>query len=317
MLADHAIPIEFDGERGDLAHFAVLDKLADAARVAYLVEMDHFIAEKYSFRLLCIRYLASRGWTWFGEELAADRGRRVDEYLRTGDERLLDSVDEPEWFTRGILANDRQPKTALDASQKRFMLAVRRAASEVRWFGFDADLSNTDYLELANKANSYEEVRPAMALRERIMHVNVEAVLREHSSEKVALMAGSLHLMKDDDLVHAPNAGAGPGGDTDQSIGHYVASELTDQPVLSFWFLHGEGTTANPWLPPPGRVQPQPGTFDAELLRRFQRPCLVPVGGDHDRRSVTQMHNAVLDCRFDTQVDAIVFAPKVSPLRDD
>ena len=55
MLADEVIPIEFDGERGDLAPFAVLDRLAGAARVAYLVEMDHFIAEKYDFRLLCIR----------------------------------------------------------------------------------------------------------------------------------------------------------------------------------------------------------------------------------------------------------------------
>ena len=317
MLADAAIPIELDGEGGDIAPFTILDDVADRARVAYLVEMDHFIAEKYDFRLLCIRYLVSRGWTWFGEELAADRGRRADEFMRTGNAALLDPIEEPEWFTRGILVNDRQPTAALDAAQKRFMFAVRRVAPGARWFGFDADSSNTAYLELANAANTFEELRPAMALRERIMQGNVEAVLREHPTEKVALMAGSLHLMKDDDRFHTPDVGAGPGGDTDRSIGHHVANVLTDQPVLSFWFLHGEGTSANPWLPPPGRLQPQAGTFDAELLARVGRPCLVPVGHDHHRRSVTQMHNTVLQCRFDRQVDAIVFAPSVSPLRDD
>src|SRR4051794_21793879 len=108
-LADRAIAIELDGECGDIEPFAVLDDLASRARIAYVGEMDHFITEKYDYRLLCIRYLVSRGWRWFGEELAADRGERVDEYLRTGDDSLLDPVEEPPWFTTGVLANDRQP----------------------------------------------------------------------------------------------------------------------------------------------------------------------------------------------------------------
>jgi hypothetical protein len=41
----------------------------------------------------------------------------------------------------------------------------------------------------------------------------------------------------------------------------------------------------------------------------------VPVGHDHHRRSVTSMHNQVLHCRFAEQVDAIVFAPQVTPIR--
>ena len=317
MLADAAIPIELDGERGDLAPFAVLDELAGRARVAFIGEMDHFITEKYDYRLLCIRYLASRGWRWFGEEWAADRGRRVDEYLRTGDEALLDPVDEPPWFTAGILANDRQPETALEAEQKRFMHAVRRVAPDVRWFGFDADASNTDYLELANAATTYEALRPAMARREQIMHANVARVLADNPSDKVALLAAAQHLLKDDDAATVPSAGAGPGGDSDRSIGHFTAHELTDEPVLSFWLLHGEGTSSNPWLPPPGRLTPSAGTFDAELLARVGRPCLVPVGHDRHLRAVTAMHNTVLHCRFDTQVDAIVFAPSVSPLHND
>lgn len=292
MLADAAIPIELDGEHGDLTPFAVLDDLADRARVAFIGEMDHFIAEKYDFRLLCMRYLATRGWTWFGEEWP--------------------EVQEP--FTRGILANDRQPTTALDAAQARFHGAMRRVLPGAHWFSFDADARDTTYVELASAADTYEALRPAMALRERIMHDKVAKALADNPDAKVALLAAAQHLLKDDFAITTPGGGAGPGGDTERSIGHHVAHELTDEPVLSFWFLHGAGTSANPWLPPPGRLEPQAGTFDAELLARVGAPCLVPVGGDHHRRSVTGMHNQVVQCRLDTQVDAIVFAPEVHPL---
>jgi hypothetical protein len=292
MLAERAIPIELDGEHGDLAPFAVLDELADRARVAFIGEMDHFITEKYDFRLLCMRYLASRGWTIFGEEWPV--------------------VQEP--FTRGILANTRQPTTALDAAQARFHETMRRVIPGAQWFSFDADARDPEYVEMASAAETYEELRPAMALRERIMHAKVARVLTENPDAKVALIAAAQHLLKDDFALASPAGGAGPGGDTERSIGHHTANVLTDRPVLSFWFLHGTGTSGNPWLPPPGRLEPQAGTFDAELLARVGRPCLVPVGDDHHRRSITGMHNQVLQCRLDSQVDAIVFAPEVRPL---
>ena len=296
MLTDRAIPIELDGEHGSIEPFAVLDEVAAAARVAFIGEMDHFVAEKYDYRLLCIRYLASRGWRWFGEEWPETEHQRP--------------------FTRGILANSRQPTTALDAAQARFHDDLHRLVPDARWFSFDADGRDTEYVEMASAATTYEELRPAMALRERIMHAKVGRVLRENPTEKVALLAAAQHLLKDDVAVRSPDVGAGPGGDSDRSIGHHTAHELTDAPVLSFWLLHGEGTSSNPWLPEGGRLAPQAGTFDAELLARVGQPCLVPVGDDHHRRSVTAMHNTVIHCRFAEQVDAIVFAPRVTPLRE-
>jgi hypothetical protein len=293
VLTGRAIPIELDGEHGSLAPFAVLDEVADRARVAFIGEMDHFITEKYDYRLLCIRYLASRGWTWFGEEWPTD--------------------PQPE-FTRGILVNDRQPTGPLEAAQARFHADLARLVPGARWFSFDATADDVEYVALANAATTYEELRPAMALRERIMQAKVARVMADNPGEKVALLAAAQHLLKDDFAVSAPGVGAGPGGDTDRSVGHHTAHELTDAPVLSFWLLHGEGTSANPWLPPPGRLEPAAGTFDAELLARVGRPCLVPVGDDHHRRSVTAMNNTVLHCRFAEQVDAVVFAPFVTPL---
>lgn len=294
MLTERAVPIELDGEHGPLEPFAVLDDLADAARIAFIGEMDHFVAEKYDYRLLVIRYLASRGWRIFGEEWP--------------------EVEHQRPFTRGILANERQPTTALDAAQARFHEALRRLVPDSQWFSFDADGRDVEYVELASAAETYEALRPALAVRERIMHAKVACVVADSPGERVALIAAAQHLLKDDFTVGQPGVGAGPGGDTERSIGHVTAHELTDGPALSFWFLHGEGASANPWLPAGGRLEPAAGTLDAELLARVGRPCLLRVDDDRRWRSVTAMHNTVLRCRLAEQVDAVVFAPAVTPL---
>jgi erythromycin esterase-like protein len=304
-LLDRAVPLDLG--------FDALDGLADAARVAYIVEMDHFIHEKYAFRLQCIRYLASRGWRWFGEELDWRQGERVDRFLSSGDASLLDPIDEPDWYTTGVLrtAVTRHPKAAFDAEQRRFAQAVRDAVPSARWFGFDIGGFDAEYLKLANAATTFEELLPAMALRERLMYRRVEDVLSQHPGERIALMAGSLHLMKDDSLVDAPG-GIGPGGDTDVSLGHHIAHLAG--PVLSIWLLHGHGATANPWLPAPGALAPGEGTLDAELAAGWEQPCFVPVAGDCQPRRITQMHNMVMTCRLADQVDALVFAPQVTPV---
>lgn len=295
MLSDRAIPLELDGEHGSIGPFAVLDELADRCRFAYIGEMDHFVAEKLSVRLLVCRYLASRGWSIFGEEWPETEHQRP--------------------FRRGVLANERQPTTALDLDQARFHEALFRAVPGAQWFSFDADGRDTDYIELAEAATTYEELRPAMARREQIMHKKVARVVDDNPGEKVALLGAAQHLLEDETKVSNTGVGAGPGGGSVRSIGHYVANELSsDVPVLSFWFLHGSGTSANPWLPPPGRLEPVAGTFDAELLERVRRPCLVPVSDDHQPRTVTAMHNQALRCCFSEQVDAIVFVPEVSPI---
>lgn len=316
MLAEHAVPIELDRGQGTIEPFSVLDRLADRARIAYLVEMDHFIAEKSHFRLLCIRYLASRGWRWFGEEVDIRIGERLDRYLCTGDESLLEPLEEDPWYTSGILAGAtaRHDDRAMQLDRARLVREVRAAVPDARWFGFDIGGGDAEYLAAANAAGTYEDLQPVMAMREEIIHGRVARVLLEHPHEKVALLAGSTHLMKDDDRISSPDVGAGPGGRTVHSIGHHVAHELIDGPVLSIWFLHGEGRSANPYLPPPGELHAAAGTLNAELLARVGRTCLLPVGEDHHRRSITQMHNLVLHCRLDEQVDAIVFVPQVTPL---
>lgn len=290
-----ARPIDLAGGEGSLEPFSVLDDLADRCRIAFVGEMDHFVAEKTPARLLACRYLASRGWRHFGEEWPEAEHQRP--------------------FERGILANDRQPTAALDADHRRFRDGLAAAAPEARWFSFDADGRDTDYVDLAESATTYAELAPAMALRERIMHRKVARVLDAHPGEKVALLAAAQHLLKDDDAVCSAVGEAGPGGDSARSIGHHVTHERTpDQPVLSLWILHGRGHSANPWIPAPGALAPQRGTVDAALLRRVGRPCLLPVRAERRARKVTAMHNQVLECRLADQVDAILFVPTVTPL---
>lgn len=313
MLRERSVPLDLDGEDGDVGPFTVLDPIASRARIAFVGEMDHVIQEKYDFRLMCIRYLAGRGWRWFGEEVPASQGSRADEYLQTGKESLLEPVREPPWFTSGILANDRQPAAALDEAQRQFMISVRRVAPEVRWFGYDADATDSEYVAMANGANSYLELRPAMALRQEIVYENVASRLRVHPEERFALLGAAFHLLKDDDEVRAPGVGAGPGSGEVPSLGHFVTHHLAQPPVLSIWLLHGRGRTANPWIPPPGELRPRRDTFDGALAHRYSSPQLVPVSGDSKRRRVTQMHNLILTCRLSEQVDAIVFAPYVRP----
>jgi len=204
--------------------------------------------------------------------------------------------------------------TNMQRDRAELVRRVREFVPEARWFGFDIGGADREYLSAANAATSYADLASVMALRERIMHRRVAEFLGSHPAERVALLAGSTHLAKDDDGIDAPGV-TGPGGGDERSIGHHVAHQLTDAPVLSIWCLHGEGRSANPYLPAPGALQPAPGTLNAELLEQVDEPCFLRIDADDKRnRFVTQMHNAVLSCSLAAQVDAIVFVPHVTPL---
>lgn len=307
-------PVDLANPDADLSPFAAFDDLAERAQVAFLTEMDHFIAEKSQCRLLLIRYLASKGWKWFGEEVDPRVGRRLDAYLTTGDEAMLEPLVEDPWYTSGVLARPagEHDDVAMQRDRAELLRAVRRAVPDARWFGFDIGADDADFIGAANAATTYEELGPVMALRERKLHARVDEFVRSHPGEKVALLAGSLHLMKNDDLVTAPGV-TGPSGNGVPSTGHHVAA-THDGPILSFWFLHGEGTSANPYLPPPGALRPGKQTLNAELLERYDSPVVLRVDDDTTKRRVTHMHNADMTCRLSDQVDGIVWVPKVTPL---
>jgi hypothetical protein len=81
-----AIPLPVSPEKslGERTQ-AMLDRMPAGKRFAFLGEPDHFILEKYPFRLLLTHYLLERGWRHVGMETGRSVGWRVDRYLETAD----------------------------------------------------------------------------------------------------------------------------------------------------------------------------------------------------------------------------------------
>lgn len=411
---------DFDGETVDIEVLSFLDEQLSDKRVAYLVEMNHFIHEKYDFRLLFIRYLVSRGFRVIGEELSWTDGMHVDRYLSTGDPKHLDHVttygykgdirSDRDDSATGILSNTGEyPEAELRGEQVRFAEALRRLnkrqaqEARLRFFGFDVDyvpggaygdlkgwlerrkddshvaeilqvlsivpdetiqqeierldrarvlmethifhlkgvLTSTiygaidhslrtlkesfAYVRVANPAEDYDVLNEAMAMRESIMHRNVAYVLEQiESDEKVILMAGSLHLAKDDSLIHTPGTGAGPGGNGKvPSIGHYINQVLAPDQVFSVWMLYNHGKDLQPFPELDRDLTSTPGSLN-DLMNHVGTGAdyILPTITDDpeagliaQEMDIVQMYNQVFRTTVSKQADAIFFTPKVSPIR--
>ncbi|HEY6298479.1 MAG TPA: erythromycin esterase family protein [Candidatus Binatus sp.] len=155
---------------------SILDPLLTGKRFAYIGESDHFIHEKYEYRLLMLKYLAGRGFTHLGEEVGASDGMRIDRFIATGDESQLERVtiygyagatrsdrdDTPTGILRESFG-DAYPTALFAAEQKRFAHRLRKIG--VRFFGFDIDpLPGGGYEDLAEMLDSI----PADATIDRI-----------------------------------------------------------------------------------------------------------------------------------------------------
>ncbi len=147
-----------DGSWARSADLSFLDEALKGKRIVYLGESDHWISQKYDYRLLLIKYLASKGWRYIGMEMDVCDGRRVDRYLATGDPTYLQRValygykggwredrdDRPQGFP-GV-ENPNFRKGFLEQSH-RFLRELRSVSEtqlpgpeRLHWFGFDLGL---------------------------------------------------------------------------------------------------------------------------------------------------------------------------------
>jgi erythromycin esterase-like protein len=186
----------------------------------------------------------------------------------------------------------------------------------------DALVTTLAYAAEAYAAATWDELRPPLARREALMHRHVDAVLDEPAfaaGERVGLLAGSLHLVKDEATVTGRSDGIGPGGDQLPAIGHHVAHRPDVGParVLAIWMLVGSGRDTNPMVTTEQRIEPLPGTLNALLADVCAgQPVLVPVGDLAGPVIVQHMYNATFTTPLAGQIDAIVFVPEVGPLRE-
>jgi erythromycin esterase-like protein len=174
-----------------------LDKYLVGKRIVYLGESDHWVHEKYDYRLFLINYLYQKGWNNIGLEMGGSDGGRVDSYLRTGDSEWLKKV--AIYGYQGALRKDRTdvPKGRLKPKSREFPLRFRNEemwfASQLReinrandnrhgqfhFFGFDVDtIPGGGYEDLENLLNPYHS-SAIVEFRTKIARVSSESVDQE------------------------------------------------------------------------------------------------------------------------------------------
>ncbi len=168
--AAHAIPLEpLDGFNGDPEKLSILDAALAGKRIVFIGEQDHFVHQKYDYRMVVARYLFSRGWRWFGEEMGWSDGIRVDKYLASGNAEFLDRVatygdrsamrtdrnDDPTGILKDYWSPERFPQRQFKAEQVRFARGLyelkgsRGREGRIRFFGFDCDaLPGGGYIDI-------------------------------------------------------------------------------------------------------------------------------------------------------------------------
>lgn len=178
---------------------SVLDSSLAGKRFAYIGESDHFIHEKYAYRLMMLDYLASRGFTHVGEEFGASDGARIDRFIATGDESQLERV--AMYGYAGAIRTDRNdrptailrdsfesyPTAQFAAEQKRFDRSLRElslrlesSGSRLHFFGFDIDaLPGGGYQDLAEMLDPLPAHDAFDSLRKSLQRMSGETIDQE------------------------------------------------------------------------------------------------------------------------------------------
>ena len=135
--AEVAVPIDLDESVAP----ASLAPLVNGKRFVYLGEPDHFIHQKYPFRLRFLTALHALGWRHLGMEMGRSDGLRFDRFLAGGDERDLLEI--------GLYSSTSDVSAAIRSGgflgmELCYAQAVRAIATgreRIRYFGFDLDLT--------------------------------------------------------------------------------------------------------------------------------------------------------------------------------
>jgi hypothetical protein len=170
------------------------------------------------------------------------------------------------------------------------------------------------YIAVTYPAATYEALRPGMAYREEAMKRRFADLRRLSGGAPAAVMSHALHLAKDDRLIgEAP--GVGPGGGQTASIGHHLTQTLGLK-VASVWMVYGAGEDSQPMADLPRKAAYPVDTLN-EQLAHLSAPTLFPIAGGPFAQpmKVGHMYNTVVSVTLAGMVDAILFLPRVTPMR--
>jgi len=126
---------------------SALGRMLEGKRFVFLGEPDHFLIEKYPYRLTFIRHLFERGWQHVGMEMGRSMGWRLDRYFETGDAAFLpptqmeDGYDYKKAF--GCMYD------FIERTEPVFFADLRKVSESrpegrprLRFFGFDTDVGH-------------------------------------------------------------------------------------------------------------------------------------------------------------------------------
>lgn len=183
-----------------------LDDAVEAADVVFLGEPDHYVNEKYDYRLVMIRYLIEHGYRFIGMEMGFSDGLRVDQYLQTGEDQVLDTVGV--YGNREQMRSDRQDLIDVFAAlevgplldpfalaEREFLRSLRElsvdAGEPLHWFGFDIDVyPGGAYQDVAAMLEPFDSDPAVSDFLSRLERVPLETRLEEVQRLKGALMDG-------------------------------------------------------------------------------------------------------------------------------
>lgn len=179
-----------------------------------------------------------------------------------------------------------------------------------------AALSNShDYIARTYSARTYDAVRPGMAYREEEMKRRLLAAARLFDSKRFVVLAHALHLAKDDGAI--VSSGVGPGGNRVDSLGHWL-THAQRRKVFAVWMIYGGGEDCQPLPSLPCHARFAANTLNS-ALRAFDVPLLFFPSDAPELfgrpMKIGHIYNAVFETPLAAQADAVVFLPKVSPLR--
>lgn len=190
-VRENAVQLDYeDWHDVDAGRLSFLDEAIEGKRIVYLGVSDHWVREKYDYRLMLIHYLFGKGYRYIGMEMNYSDGERIDRYLATGDETHLQKV--ALYGYTGGRRDDRDDKPAgfpgmenpsfreaFLSEERRFLAQLRKmnesldkGQSRLHWFGFDVGLfPSVGYEEAETILSAHSQdpvVREATGLLKRV-----------------------------------------------------------------------------------------------------------------------------------------------------
>jgi erythromycin esterase-like protein len=177
------------------------------------------------------------------------------------------------------------------------------------------------YLRMIIPITSWEQLNPAMAERELMMHREVMRQLESaRSGERIALLSHDAHLCRDTGAIRGMGAAAGPGGKSAPPLGEFLTRKFPGE-VFTNWMLIGQGRDRQQFARLSAEIRLVAGSLNA-ILAELGEYFVLPIDRADPRarllRSEMQLvmdGNVSLRTAPASQADAIFFIRDVTPIR--